>query len=83
MFDEILDENGQPREHYKNYADWLKSCPAGHLDSRMLEADLMFRRIGITFAVYGEGENTERLIPSDPVPRIVRATCYGFKYVLA
>ena len=29
-----------------------------------------FRRIGITFAVYGEGESTERLIPFDMLPRV-------------
>lgn len=31
----------------------------------------MFRRIGITFAVYGEGESTERLIPFDILPRLL------------
>ncbi|MGL4260533.1 MAG: circularly permuted type 2 ATP-grasp protein, partial [Afipia sp.] len=30
-----------------------------------------FRRIGITFAVYGEAESTERLIPFDVIPRIL------------
>ncbi|RTK93425.1 MAG: circularly permuted type 2 ATP-grasp protein [Neisseriaceae bacterium] len=78
MFDEALDSSGNPREHYKNYVSWLKGCPSGYLDSRMLEADLMFRRIGITFAVYGDGESTERLIPSDPVPRIIPADEWAF-----
>ena len=31
----------------------------------------MFRRMGITFAVYGDQESTERLIPFDIVPRIL------------
>ena len=31
----------------------------------------MFRRIGITFAVYGEADATERLIPFDVIPRIM------------
>ena len=31
----------------------------------------MFRRIGITFAVYGEADSPERLIPFDIIPRIL------------
>ena len=37
------------------------------------EADALFHRVGITFAVYGENEGTERLIPFDIVPRILPA----------
>ncbi|MEM8813906.1 MAG: circularly permuted type 2 ATP-grasp protein, partial [Pseudomonadota bacterium] len=38
---------------------------------RRSEAELLFRRIGITFAVYGETEAEERLIPFDIVPRVL------------
>ena len=31
----------------------------------------MFRRIGITFGVYGDKEAAERLIPFDIVPRLL------------
>ena len=31
----------------------------------------MFRRIGITFGVYGDKDATERLIPFDIVPRVI------------
>ncbi|WP_431309905.1 circularly permuted type 2 ATP-grasp protein [Algicella marina] len=40
------------------------------LELKKAEAEAMFRRIGITFAVYGEGGDTERLIPFDLVPRL-------------
>jgi uncharacterized circularly permuted ATP-grasp superfamily protein len=43
------------------------------LEQRAREAELLFRRIGITFAVYGEAEATERLIPFDVIPRILSA----------
>ena len=43
------------------------------LDFRRREAELLFRRIGITFAVYGDPEATERLIPFDVIPRIISA----------
>jgi uncharacterized circularly permuted ATP-grasp superfamily protein len=44
---------------------------------RQQEAEMVFRRVGITFAVYGdkdaEGAGTERLIPFDLIPRIIPA----------
>ena len=37
----------------------------------MRDAERVFRKTGITFAVYGEAEAAERLIPFDIVPRII------------
>ena len=37
----------------------------------MRDAERVFRKTGITFAVYGEEEAAERLIPFDIVPRII------------
>ena len=56
---------------------WLKETPADALEYRRQEAELLFRRIGITFAVYGEAELTERLIPFDVIPRILSAQGMG------
>jgi uncharacterized circularly permuted ATP-grasp superfamily protein len=39
--------------------------------ARRSQAELFFRRIGITFAVYGDPDAAERLIPFDIVPRIL------------
>jgi uncharacterized circularly permuted ATP-grasp superfamily protein len=43
--------------------------------ARRDEAEMIFRRVGITFAVYGakdeDGAGTERLIPFDLIPRII------------
>ena len=65
------------REHYKRYAHWLAQQPAQSMQSRRAEAEMIFRRVGITFAVYGdkdeEGVGSERLIPFDLVPRIIPA----------
>ena len=38
---------------------------------RAAQAELLFRRIGITFAVYGDKEAAERLIPFDIIPRMI------------
>ena len=47
--------------------------PPDVLDYRRREAEVVFRRIGITFAVYGEADAQERLIPFDVIPRILAA----------
>ena len=61
------------RAPYRDYKRWLDAAPGDMLARRRQEADLLFRRLGITFAVYGEGGDTERLIPFDIVPRILSA----------
>jgi len=73
VFDEMLDAGLVPRAHYAAYADWLASMSPEQMAGKRAEADLIFRRIGITFSVYGEEGGTERLIPSDVVPRIIAA----------
>ena len=65
------------REHYKRYAHWLAQQPPGVMQDRRSEAEMIFRRVGITFAVYGakdeSGAGNERLIPFDLIPRIIPA----------
>jgi uncharacterized circularly permuted ATP-grasp superfamily protein len=61
------------RDHYASYFNWLNSSPEQTLTQRRAQADLLFRRIGITFTVYGDEGGTERLIPSDVIPRIITA----------
>ena len=73
IFDEMFDAAHVPRPHYRDYADWLAAISPEQMAAKRAEADLIFRRIGITFAVYGEQGGTERLIPSDVVPRIIAA----------
>ena len=61
------------RPHYKQFSQWLSQQGDAYLHARREEADLVFRRVGITFAVYGDGGGTERTIPFDIVPRIFQA----------
>ncbi len=69
-FDE-MGRHGDVRPPYGELANWLGEVPPDVLDYRRREAELLFRRIGITFAVYGEAEAQERLIPFDVIPRII------------
>ncbi len=63
------------RPHYRTYARWLQARSDEDLRARRGEAEMIFRRVGITFAVYGEkdeeGAGTERLIPFDLIPRVI------------
>src|SRR4029077_2257283 len=73
-FDEMHAAGKAVREHYKDYAQWLPRQPAALMRHRRKEAELIFRRVGITFAVFGDkdsGEGTERLIPFDQIPRVI------------
>src|SRR5947199_7778266 len=72
-FDEMNGTDGLTRAAYQELAGWLGQVSPEALQHRRREAELLFRRIGITFAVYGEAESTERLIPFCVVPRILAA----------
>src|SRR5271170_4561669 len=72
-FDEMNGPGGDLRPAYNELSRWLKETPPDALEYRRQEAELLFRRIGITFAVYGDAEAQERLIPFDVIPRIVSA----------
>jgi Uncharacterized conserved protein len=67
-FDEMVGFGEGCRPCYEALKQWLDDAPADLLDQRRKEAELLFRRIGITFAVYGEQAAQERLIPFDIIP---------------
>ncbi len=63
--------DGVARPSYQHYEQWLRSQPTQRLDQKRAEADALFHRVGITFAVHGQEEGAERLIPFDIVPRVL------------
>jgi uncharacterized circularly permuted ATP-grasp superfamily protein len=73
---ECFDETGGVealRPQYEHIRRWLQETPGDVLDLKRREAELLFRRIGITFAVYNVGGDPERLIPFDIIPRVLDA----------
>ena len=76
-FDEMHADSASVREHYRTFDRWLTRQPRDLMRARRDEAEVIFRRVGITFAVYGakdeEGAGTERLIPFDLIPRVIPA----------
>ncbi|UII69008.1 circularly permuted type 2 ATP-grasp protein [Pseudomonas sp. HN11] len=74
FFDEMNDANGACRAHYQDFSRWLANTPPELLAQRRREADLLFHRAGITFTLYGDEQDTERLIPFDIIPRSIPAS---------
>ena len=72
-FDEMGVDGKPVRPPYAALAGWLAETPGTVFDLKRREASALFRRIGITFAVYGEGGDPERLIPFDIMPRVLDA----------
>lgn len=73
FFDEMFARGEEPRDPYKAVHSWVDSEDSKALLKKAEEAELFFRRTGITFNVYGDDAATERLIPFDIVPRVVSA----------
>ena len=70
-YDEMHAPGGTVREHCAPLAQWLADLPPERLAAKRREADLLFHRVGITFAVYGDESGAERLIPFDTIPRVI------------
>ncbi|KAF3998586.1 circularly permuted type 2 ATP-grasp protein [Glaciimonas immobilis] len=74
FFNEMYTDGGDvARPHYDEFSNWLGQQSAETIARKRVEADVIFRRVGITFAVYGNDAGTERLIPFDIIPRIIHA----------
>lgn len=71
FFDEMFGRDDILRQPYKNYQKWIADEDIRRLRKKSLEAEAYFRSTGITFNVYGQEEEAERLIPFDIVPRII------------
>jgi len=70
-YDEMHGADGVVRAHFRALAAWLAETPAERVAEKRREADLLFHRVGITFAVYGDDAGAERLIPFDTIPRVI------------
>lgn len=73
FFDEMFEENSQPRAAAKALVQLIDALPEGELLRRQQSAERALLNMGITFNVYGDSAGTERIFPFDVVPRIVSA----------
>jgi uncharacterized circularly permuted ATP-grasp superfamily protein len=73
FFDEMYSDPSTVRPHYREFENWLTRQKPQVIEQKRAEAELIFRRVGITFAVYGDNAGKERLIPFDIIPRVIHA----------
>src|SRR5258708_25316525 len=72
-FDEMFARDGAVHEQYAARDGRLTTLPSGELLRRQQACELSFLHQGITFTVYSDNQATERIIPTDRLPRIVTA----------
>ncbi len=77
FYDELFDDRGQPRAGARLLIEKINSLAPGELRQRQEEIERALLRMGITFAVYGDTQGTERIFPFDIIPRIVEAYEWG------
>jgi uncharacterized circularly permuted ATP-grasp superfamily protein len=71
FFDEMFDDAGQTRPHYRSLSQRITELTQEEFDSRRQAVDSTFLRQGITFTVYSDNQGTERIFPFDLMPRII------------
>ena len=72
-YDEMVGPEGEISQAYSDFRKWYDDQDGSWLRKQDAEAERFFRRTGITFNVYGQGDGEERLIPFDMIPRIITA----------
>jgi uncharacterized circularly permuted ATP-grasp superfamily protein len=70
-YNEMTTADGTVRQHYAGVAEWIAATSPERIRQMREAANMLFHRVGITFAVYGEEAGGERLIPFDMLPHII------------
>ncbi|MDD5366505.1 MAG: circularly permuted type 2 ATP-grasp protein [Gallionellaceae bacterium] len=73
-YDELIDENRQPRPAAKPLFDYLAGLDASVLEVRRKAVEAAIMTMGISFTVYSDAGNIDRAWPFDIVPRIIPLT---------
>jgi uncharacterized circularly permuted ATP-grasp superfamily protein len=72
-FDELVTENGHPRQVARPAVRLLRELPEDELAARRAAAEVAIREMGISFTVYSEAGNIDRAWPFDLIPRVITA----------
>lgn len=73
FFDELIQENHQPREAAEQLVNYLSTLKDDELDQRKSMAEATIQEMGVSFTVYTEEGNIDRSWPFDILPRIISA----------
>lgn len=70
-FDELIAADGNYRTYASAIGEWLKRTNNDSLNGLNEQAASIFYRKGVTFTVYSDANNIERMIPFDIIPRVI------------
>ena len=73
VYDEMFLADGTPREHAHDLHNALSRMSVEELETVQGRVNRTFSSESISFTVYGDAEAEERIIPVDPIPRVVTA----------
>lgn len=71
LYDELIAADRRARRGMGHLISYLRRLKPEYLHQRRHEAELAIRTMGITFTVYSEGENIDRVWPYDIIPRVI------------
>jgi uncharacterized circularly permuted ATP-grasp superfamily protein len=78
-FHEFYADHFEPRTHYRPLWEHIRQMGQAALAAKAREAQLALYTEGVTFTVYGDGEEgIERVWPFDVLPRLVPAAEWAF-----
>jgi uncharacterized circularly permuted ATP-grasp superfamily protein len=72
FFDEYFADGSRPRAEVELLVRAIEGLPGDEVIRRQKSAEQALYQMGITFNVYGDTAGTERIIPFDLIPRIIR-----------
>ncbi len=73
FFDELFSAPGVMRPEFVTLAEKLEKMQGGELSGRQQAAERALMRMGITFQVYGDESQAEKVFPFDIIPRVISA----------
>ncbi|MDY6942487.1 MAG: circularly permuted type 2 ATP-grasp protein [Pseudomonadota bacterium] len=72
LHDELIGPKG-PRPAARGLTGYIQTLGLEELRARQAAAALEIKAMGITFTVYSEGQNIDRVWPMDMIPRVIAA----------
>ena len=73
FYDELFDSQGNPHPGADLLIQRINGLPEAELQRRQKAAERALLNLGITFNVYGNEAQSEKIFPFDIVPRIVQS----------
>lgn len=78
FYDEMFNEKGEVRPHYKLFKDRLQQMGFKKLNSLQYSTDRAQLSLGMTFNVYSDNQGIERILHLDIIPRIISSQDWDF-----